>query len=139
MSSGQMSTDSSRNNNNNNTITTATSTQHSAEPLHNSNKTTQGWFSQWTRWWPWSSWTNKTTTPRHKLFYKTPTPTKSSPKTLPPHSKISSSTFSRTSSSQKASAPKSTNNSTLQVQSPQILWPSQNTQNRYPSQTHSFQ
>ena len=117
MSSGQMSTDSSKNNNNN-TITTATSTQHSAEPLHNSNKTTQGWSSQWTRGWPWSSWTNKITTPRHKPFYKTPTPTKSSPKTLPSHSKISSSTFSRTSSSQEASAAKSTNSSILPVQSP---------------------
>ena len=116
MSSGQTSADSSRNNSN---ITTAAiSTQPNAEPLHNSSKTTPGWFLQWTRGWPWSSWTNKITTPRHKLFYKTPTPIKSSPKTLPPHSKISSSTFSRTSSSQEASASRSTNNSTPPVQSP---------------------
>ena len=117
MSSGQTSAYSSRNNNNNIT-TTAISTQPNAEPLCNSSKTTPGWFLQWTRGWPWSSWTNKITTPRHKLFYKTPTPIKSSPKTLPPHSKISSSTFSRTSSSQEASASKSTNNSTPPVQSP---------------------
>ena len=85
------------------------------------------WFSQWTRGWPWSLGTNRSTAPRHKPFYKTPIPTKSSPKTLPLHSKISSSTFSRTSSSQEASAPKSTNNFTPPVQSPQVLWPSQNT------------
>ena len=83
MSSGQTSTDFLRNNNNN-TTTTATSTQHNAEPSHNSSRTAQGWFLQQTKGWPWSSWTNKITTPRHKHFYKTPTHTKSSPKT-PPH------------------------------------------------------
>ena len=118
MSSGQMSTDSSKNNTT--TITTATSTQHSTEPLHNSNRTTQGWFLQQTRGWPWSSWTNKITTPRHKPFYKIPTPIKSSPKTLPPHSKTNSSTFARTSSSQEASASKSTNNSSTSAVPPKF-------------------
>ena len=56
-------------------------------PLHNSNRTTQGWFLQQTRGWPWSSWTNKTTTTKHKPFYKTPTPTKSSTKTPTPQLK----------------------------------------------------
>ena len=115
MSSDQTSTDFLRNNNNN-TTTTATSTQHNAEPLHNSSRTTPGWFLQWTRGWPWSLWTNKITT-RHKYFYKTPTITKSSPKTPPLHSKTSSSIFSKTSSSQEASASKSINNFTPPVQS----------------------
>ena len=116
MSSGQTSTDFLRNNNNN-TTTTATSTQHNAEPLHNSSRTTPGWFLQQIRGWPWSSWINKITTPRHKHFYKTSTLKKSSPKTPPLHSKTSSSIFSKTSSSQEASASKSINNFTPPVQS----------------------
>ena len=85
MSSDQTSTDFLRNNNNNNTTTTATSTQHNTEPLHNSSRTAPGWFLQQTKGWPWSSWTNKITTPRHKHFLqdtntykvlpKDPTPT----------------------------------------------------------------
>ena len=42
------------------------------------------WYSQQRRGWPWSSWTNKTTTTKHKHYYKTPTPTKFSTRILPP-------------------------------------------------------
>ena len=48
--------------------------------------------------WPWSSWTNRTTTTKHKHFYKTPTPTKFSTRILPPNSKTSSSPYSKISS-----------------------------------------
>ena len=116
MNSGWMLTDS-LNNNSDNTTTTVTSTQHNAEPSHNSNRTTQGWFLQWTRGWPWLSWTNKTTTTKHKPFYKTPTPTNSLTKTLPPNSKTNSSIFLKTSNSQEASVSKNTNNYTSAVQS----------------------
>ena len=120
------------NNNSNNTTTNATSTQHNAEPSHNSNRTPQGWFLQQTRGWPWSSWTNKTTTTKHKPFYKTPTPTKSSTKTLPHNSKTNSSIFSKASNSQEASVPKNTNNFTLPVQSHPSFMAFPNSQNRYP-------
>ena len=116
MNSGQMLTGSLNNNSNN--TTTATSTQHNAEPSHNSNRTTQGWVLQQTREWTWSSWTNKTTTTKHKPFYKTSTPTKSSTKTLPPNSKTNSSISSKISNSQEVSVSKNTNNYTLPVQSP---------------------
>ena len=138
MSSGQTSTDFLRNNNNN-TTTTATSTQHNAEPLHNSSRTALGWFLQQTKGWPRSLWTNKITTPRHKHFYKTPTHTKSSPKTPPPHSKTSSSIFSKTSSSQEASASKSTNNYTLPVQFLPNFMAFPKYTKHVPPQTHSFQ
>ena len=59
----------------------------STMPLQNSNRTTPGWFSQQTRGWPWSSWTNRTTSAKPKLYYRTPTPTKYSPRTPPPTSK----------------------------------------------------
>ena len=59
----------------------------SARPLQNSNKTSPGWFLQQTKGWPWSSWTNRTTQKKHKLYYRTPTPTKFSPKTPPPYLK----------------------------------------------------
>ena len=89
--------------------------------------------------WPWSSWTNKTTSTKPKHYFRTPTHTKFSPKTPPPSSKTNSLPFSKTLNKQEASPPKRTNNFTPPVQSPQILWPAQNTQNRHPTQTHCFQ
>ena len=89
----------------------------SARPLQNSNKTSPWWFSQQTRGWPWSSWTNRTTQTKHKLYYRTPTPTKFSPKTPPPTLKTNSLPYSRTSSEQEAYPPKNINNSTPPVQS----------------------
>ena len=98
--------------------------QPSAEPLHNSSKTTPGWFLQWTRGWPWLSWTNKITTPKHKPFYKTPTPIKSTPRTLPPHSKINLSTFSRTSKQSGGFSTQKYKKLYPTSAAPQILWPS---------------
>ena len=40
----------------------------STRPLQNSNRTSPGWFLQWTKGWPWSSWTNRTTQTKHKLY-----------------------------------------------------------------------
>ena len=89
----------------------------STKPLQNSNRTSPGWFLQWTRGWPWSSWTNRTTPTKHKHYYRTPTPTKCSPRTPPPTSKTNSLPFLKTLSKQEAYPPKNINNSTLLVQS----------------------
>ena len=96
---------------------------------HNSNKTTQVWFSQQTRGWPWSSWTNKTTTTKHKHFYKTPTPTKFSTRILPPLSSTYLSNYQDLSTQKYKQL----------LQSHLNLWPTQNSQNRYPPQTYSLQ
>ena len=102
---------------NNNTTNNATSTPPNAEPLLDSNRTIPGWFSQQTRGWPWSSWTNRTTSTKPKLYYRIPTSTKYSPRTPPPTSKTNSLPFLRTLSKQEAYPPKNTNNSTQPVQS----------------------
>ena len=99
----------------------------------------QGWFLQWTRGWPWSSWTRKIMPTRPKHYYKTPTPIKCYPRIPPANSKTNSSPFSKTSNKQEALPPTNTNNYIPQVQSPQILWPAQNSQNRYIPQAHCFQ
>ena len=78
---------------------------------------TPGWFSQWTRGWPWSSWTNKTTSTKPKHYCKIPTPTKFSPKTPPPTSKTNSLPFSKILNKQEAYPPKNTNNSIPPVES----------------------
>ena len=104
MNSDQMSTGYS--NSYNNTTNNATSTPPNAEPLLNSNRTTPGWFSQQTRGWPWSSWTNKTTSTKPKHYFKIPTPTKFSRKTPPPTSKTNSLPFSKTLNKQEAIHPK---------------------------------
>ena len=89
----------------------------STKSLQNSNRTSPGWFSQQTRGWPWSSWTNRTTSTKPKLYYRIPIPTKYSPRTPPPTSKTNLLPFLRTSSKQEAYPPKNTNNSTPPVQS----------------------
>ena len=78
----------------------------SNKPLQNSNRTTPGWFSQQTRGWPWSSWTNRTTSTKPKLYYRIPTLTKYSPRTPPPTSKTNLLPFLRTLSKQEAYPPK---------------------------------
>ena len=125
MNSDLMSTDY-LNNYNNNTTNNATSTPPNAEPLLNSKRTTPGWFLQQTRGWPWSSWTNKTTSTKPKVYFRTPTPTKFFPKTPPSTSKTNLLPFSKTLNKLEASAPKNTNNFTPPVQSPQVLWPAPN-------------
>ena len=138
MSLGQRSTEY-LNNNSNYTTTTVTSTLYSTEPSHISKRTTPGWFSQWTRGWPWSSWTRKTTPTKPKHYYKTPTPTKCQQRIPPANLKTNSSPFSKTSNKQEASQPININSYIPQVQSPQILWPAQNSQNRYTPEAHCFQ
>ena len=81
--------------------------------------------------WPWSSWTKRTTQTKPKSYYKTPTPIKYSQRIPPANLKTNSFPFSRTSNKQEASATTSINSYTSPVQSPQILWPSQNSQSRY--------
>ena len=101
---------------NNSTVNIATSTpQHKA--LLNSNRTSPGWFSQQTRVWPWSLRTNRTTQQKQKHYYRTPTPTKCSPRTSLPISKTNLLPFLKTSNKQEAFPPKNTNNSTPLVQS----------------------
>ena len=124
MSLDKMSTKSS--NNNNTATTSATSTLPNAEQLPNLNRTIPGWYSQQTKGWPWSSWTNKTTPTKSKPYFKITTPTKYSQRIPPSNLKTNSFPFSRTSNKQEASAPTSTNSYIQPVQSPQILWPSQN-------------
>ena len=126
MSSGLRSIEYSNNYSNNTTIT-ATSTLPNAEPSQNSKRTTPGWSLQPTRGWSWSSWTKKITLTKPKHYYRTPTHTKCSPRIPSPNLKTNSSPFSKTLNKQEASPPKNTNNFTPLVQSPQILWPAQNT------------
>ena len=135
MSSGQRSIE--YLNNNNNTTTTVISTLPNAEPSHNSKRTITGWFLQWTRGWPWSSWTRKITPTKH--YYKTPTPTKCSLRIPQANSRTNSSPFLKTLNKQEASPPTNTNSYIPQVQYPQILWPAPNPQNRYTPQAHCFQ
>ena len=115
MSSGLRSTEY-LNNNSNNTTTTGTSTLPNTEPSLSLKRTTPGWFLQWTRGWPWSSWTKRIIPTRPKHYYMTPTHTNCSPRILPPNSKINSSPFLKTLNKQEASPPKNTNNFTPPVQ-----------------------
>ena len=54
---------------------------------HNLNRTHPGWYLLQTRGWPWSSWLNKTTPTKHRLYYSTPSHTKSSTRIPPTGSK----------------------------------------------------
>ena len=69
-------------NNNNSPIATtnATSTPPATWPSQKSNKMIQGWFSQQTKGWPWSSWIQRITPTKTSHFFKTRTPTKCSKK-----------------------------------------------------------
>ena len=75
---------------------------------------------------------------KHRHFYKTPTPTKFSTRPYPPTQNKLITLLKKYKQSGGLST-QNTNNYTAQVQSHLVLWPTQNSQNRYPPQTHSLQ